>query len=105
LQIGQLVLLHLASLKEGESNVYLTSEANELEADGRLRVCSPPVPSLLSPSSFSTSDASPGEEVRDDVIPTRPPLMGALVPVGMNLWMGRASSDQGGTVRVEFSWS
>ena len=64
----------LDALAAGDETLYLTTEATAFDDDGRLRVVSPPLPLLL------------------DDLQLRPRLAGRLVPVAVNMWLGRSAA-------------
>ena len=74
----------LGRLRDGNELLYLTTEATQFDAHGRLSVVSPPLTHLL------------GD------VPLRPPVMGALLPAALNLWMGR--STHGASSGLHHDW-
>ena len=71
-------------VKHRDELLYLTTEATQFDAHGRLSVVSPPLTHLL------------GD------VPLRPAVMGGLVPAALNLWMGR--SRDGASSGLHHDW-
>ena len=71
-------------VKHRDELLYLTTEATQFDAHGRLSVVSPPLTHLL------------GD------VPLRPAVMGSLVPAALNLWMG--SSRNGASSGLHHDW-